>query len=224
MSDPRSRAPDGETSVEKSGPRVLMPLFLDVTGKSVLVVGAGAVATRKVAELVAARAHVRVVAPSVTAELDAMASASPSASVDADADADATAQVTIERRAFDAHDVAGAWLVIAATDDASVQARVAKACSEARVFCVAVDDPPNASAYGGALLRRGPVTIAISTSGEAPALARLMREVLEQALPDEGFVEAARALREKWKSDKTPMSSRFGELVQAFKARSSSRG
>jgi siroheme synthase-like protein len=88
---------------------------------------------------------------------------------------------------------------------------------------VAVDDPPNATAYGGAVVRRGPVTIAISTSGEAPALARMMREVLEQALPDEGFIEAARALREKWRAEKTPMTSRFGELVQAFKERSSPR-
>ena len=89
------------------------------------------------------------------------------------------------------------------------------------MFCVAVDDPPNASAYGGAILRRGPVTVAISTSGEAPALARLLREVLEQALPEESFVDAARALREKWRNEKTPMASRFGELVKAFKERSS---
>jgi uroporphyrin-III C-methyltransferase/precorrin-2 dehydrogenase/sirohydrochlorin ferrochelatase len=145
---------------------------------------------------------VKVVAPRVTDELAASA-------------------VAIEQRGFEERDVDDAWLVMAATDDAAVQARVAAACEKARVFCVAVDDPPNASAYGGAIVRRGPVTIAISTSGEAPALSRLLREVLEQALPDEGFVEAARALRERWKAEKTPMSSRFGELVQAFKERSS---
>ena len=103
-----------------------------------------------------------------------------------------------------------------ATDDAVVQRRIADECERAHVFCVAIDDPPNATAYGGAVIRRGPVTIAISTSGEAPALARLMREVLEQALPDESYVEAARALRERWKAEKTPMGSRFAELVAAF--------
>jgi siroheme synthase-like protein len=188
--------------------RVLMPLFLDVTGRTVLVVGAGVVATRKALDLVAAGARVKVVAPRATDELMASAASHPES-------------LALERRGFEERDVDDAWLVMAATDDAAVQSRVAAACEKARVFCVAVDDPPNASAYGGAIVRRGPVTIAISTAGEAPALARMMREVLEQALPDESFVEAARALREKWKADKTPMSSRFGELVQAFKARSS---
>lgn len=180
--------------------RVLLPLFLDLQGKDVLVVGGGVVAARKAAELVAAGAKVRVVALDVAEELEAIA---------------------VERRAFEERDIEGAWLVMAATDDAAVQKRVADACAKARVFCVAVDDPPNASAYGGGVVRRGPVTIAISTSGEAPALARLLREVLEQMLPDEGYVEAAQALRAKWKAEKTPMASRFGELVQAFTERSS---
>jgi siroheme synthase-like protein len=181
--------------------RVLLPLFLDLAGKHVLVVGGGTVAARKVGELCAALASVSVVAIEVTDEL-----------------ANAGA-VRIDRRAFEDRDVDDAWLVIAATDDAETQRRVAAACERAHVFCVAVDDKENASAYGGAIVRRGPVTIAISTAGEAPALARLLREVLEQALPDEGFVEAARALREKWRTEKTPMSSRFGELVAAFKTR-----
>jgi siroheme synthase-like protein len=187
-------------------PRVLLPVFLDLRDKVVLVVGAGAVAARKLEELTAMKARLRVVAPLATPEIEARASAG---------------ELTLERREFDERDVDGAWLVLASTDDADAQRRVAEACEKAQIFCIAVDDPPNASAYGGGVLRRGPVTISISTSGEAPALARLLREVLEQVLPDEGFVDAARALREKWKTDKTPMGSRFGELVQAFKERSS---
>ncbi|HSO32258.1 MAG TPA: bifunctional precorrin-2 dehydrogenase/sirohydrochlorin ferrochelatase [Labilithrix sp.] len=188
---------------DPSLPRVLLPLFLDVTGRAVLVVGAGTIASRKALDLVAAGANVHVVAPAISAELTEAAS-------------DA---LTLEQRPFEERDLDGAWLVFAATDDAAVQRRVAGACERARVFCVAVDDPPNASAYGGAVVRRGPVTIAISTSGEAPAVARLLREILEQLLPDEGYLEAARALRERWRSEKTPMGSRFAELVAAFKAR-----
>ena len=189
---------------ETRDPRVLLPLFLDVTGRKVLVVGGGTIAARKALDLVAVRARVHVVAPQIAPELTAAAGDS----------------LVLEQRTFEARDLDGVWLVIAATDDAAVQRRIAERCERARVFCVAVDDPPNASAYGGAIVRRGPVTIAISTSGEAPALARLLREILEQALPDEGYLEAARALRERWKAEKTPMASRFGELVAAFKARS----
>jgi siroheme synthase-like protein len=185
---------------EPSKTRALFPLFLDLAGKDVLLVGGGVIATRKARDLAAAGAKVRVVALDVAEEIEAVA---------------------VERRAFEERDVEGAWLVMAATDDAQVQKQIAEACQKARVFCIAVDDPDNASAYGGGVVRRGPVTIAISTSGEAPALARLMREVLEQMLPDEGFVDAARALREKWKAEKTPMGSRFGELVLTFKERSS---
>ena len=189
-----------------SEPRVLLPVFLDLRGKVVLVVGAGIVASRKIDELAALGAKLRVVAPRAEPAIEARANAG---------------ELTLERRTFEEKDVDGAWFVLASTDDAEAQKRVADACESARIFCIAVDDPPNASAYGGGVVRRGPVTIAISTSGEAPALARLLREVLEQVLPDEGYVDAARALRERWKADKTPMASRFGELVQAFKERAS---
>ena len=188
-----------------SDPRVLFPVFLDLKDKVVLVVGAGVVATRKIDELAAMGATLRVVAPRVTAEIEARASAGA---------------LTLERRAFERNDVDDAWFVLASTDDAEAQRNVAEACEKARIFCIAVDDPPNASAYSGGVVRRGPMTIAISTSGEAPAVARLLRELLEQILPDEGYLDAARALRERWKADTTPMASRFGELVQAFKERS----
>jgi uroporphyrin-III C-methyltransferase/precorrin-2 dehydrogenase/sirohydrochlorin ferrochelatase len=182
--------------------RALLPLFVDVAGKDVLVVGGGVVAERKAAELAAAGAAVRVVAPDVTDALRALADAG---------------SVAWDGRAFEDDDVAGAWLVVAATDRPEVQKRVSTAADRARIFCVAVDDPSNASAYGGAVIRRGPVTVAISTSGEAPALARLLREIFEQALPDDAFIDTARALRDKWKREATPMASRFAELVRAFK-------
>jgi siroheme synthase-like protein len=110
--------------------------------------------------------------------------------------------------------VDGAWLVFAATGDASVQRRVADAAGERRVFCVAVDDPANASAYSGAVVRRPPFTVAISSSGAAPALTRLVREVIEHVLPGERWVERATELRAKWLADGTPMGDRFAELVR----------
>ena len=180
----------------------LYPLFLKLGGKDVLVLGAGVVAEKKIADLVAAGARVRVVSPEATPAVQDLA---------------ARGVVAWEARRFEVADVAGAWLVVAATTDPGAQEAAAQAAEERRVFIIAVDDLPNTSAYSGAVIRREPFLVAISSSGEAPALSRLLRQVLEQALPDTEWVEAARALRERWKADATPMGSRFGELVRAFK-------
>jgi siroheme synthase-like protein len=164
------------------------------------------VAERKVADLLEAGASVHVVAKEPTTALGELA---------------AVGDIALEVRAFEERDIDGTWLVVAATADEAVQRHVAEVCDRVRVFCVAVDDPKNATAYGGSVLRRGNMTVAISTSGESPAVARLFRELLEQALPDESWLDAARALREKWKTERTPMTSRFAELVRAFRHRAS---
>lgn len=182
----------------------LYPLFLKLEGRDVLVVGAGSVAERKIADLVAAGARVRVVSPEATDAVEGLAE---------------RGEIAWEARAFEERDLDGAWLVIAATSDAGAQRRAAEGAESRRVFVIAVDDLPNATAYSGAVIRRDPFLVAISSSAAAPALTRLLREVLEQALPDDAWVEAARALRDKWKREGTPMSSRFGELVGDFKRR-----
>lgn len=183
----------------------LYPVFLRLAGKDVLVVGGGAVAERKVQDLLEAGARVRVVALEVTPAIDELVGAG---------------RASLERRAFEDRDVDGAWLVVAATSDPAVQARACALASASRTLSIAVDDPPNGTAYSASVIRREPITVAISSSGEAPALARLLREVLEQALPEQEWIEAARALRERWRADGTPMTSRFAELVRAFKERS----
>jgi siroheme synthase-like protein len=187
------------------GDAPLHPIFLKLEGRDVLVVGAGKVAERKIAELVDAKARVRVVAPEATDSVKALAAARA---------------VRWEARGFEEKDTDGAWLILASTDDPEVQSRVADAGYARRTFVIAVDDKKNASAYGGAVVRRGAVAIAISTSGESPALARLLREVLEHALPEREWIDAARALRDRWRADATPFESRFAELVTAFKDRS----
>ncbi len=182
----------------------LYPLFLKLQGRRVLVVGAGSVAERKVRDLLEVGAAVEVVAPRATKAI---------------ADLAARGALAWHARPFGARDAEGAWLVVAATSDAAVQRAVADATAAQRTFLVAVDDLPNASAYSGSVLRRAPYTIAISSGGEAPALTRLLREILEQVLPPEEWVAAARALRERWRAQKTPMEARFAELVRAFKER-----
>ena len=179
----------------------LYPLFLLLGGRPVVVLGAGAVAERKIEELIAAGAEVRVVAPEATDRVRALAAAS---------------SVTWEKRAFVPTDLDAVWLVVSATGDAEVQRRIFEEAEARQVFVLAVDDLPHGSAYGGAIIRRPPFIVSISSSAEAPALTRLLREVIEQALPDDRWVTAARTLRVRWKSEKTPMASRFGELLRAF--------
>ena len=179
----------------------LYPLFLLLGGRSVVVLGAGVVAERKIEELIAAGAEVRVVAPEATDRVRALAAAS---------------SLTWEDRAFVPTDLDAVWLVVSATGDAEVQRRIFEEAEARQVFVLAVDDLPHGSAYGGAVIRRPPFIVSISSSAEAPALTRLLREVIEQALPDDRWVTAARTLRARWKSEKTPMASRFGELLRAF--------
>jgi siroheme synthase-like protein len=182
----------------------LLPLFLKLEGRTALVVGAGAVAERKIVALVEAGAHVRVVAPDATDGVRALAT---------------EGRVAWRRGAFVDHDVDGAWLVFAATSDAEVQRRVSVAAEARRVFCVAVDDPANASAYSGAVVRRPPFAIAISSSGAAPALTRLVREVIEGVLPSDDWIARAEELRARWLADGTPMQDRFDELVRELRDR-----
>jgi siroheme synthase-like protein len=177
----------------------LYPLFLRLGGRRVLVVGAGTVAARKVTELRAAGAEVVVVAPEVRPEILALAE---------------RGEIVLHARPFAPGDADGAWLVIAATNATEVNREVASAAEARRIFVNAVDDPPNASAYFAAVLRRAPFTIAISSNGELPALSRLLREILESILPEERWIVAARDLRRRWKRDGTPMADRFAELVR----------
>jgi siroheme synthase-like protein len=182
----------------------LFPLFLKVDGRLVVVIGAGAVAERKVASLLEAHARIRLVAPEATETLQ-----------------DQAQRGLLEwiPRRFEEGDMEGAWLIVAATGDAETQRRVAAAAEARRAFVLAVDDPSNASAYSGAVVRRSPFVIAISSSGETPALTRIVREIIEQVLPGDDWVEHAKRLRAQWIADGTPMGERFGSLVRELKQR-----
>jgi uroporphyrin-III C-methyltransferase/precorrin-2 dehydrogenase/sirohydrochlorin ferrochelatase len=178
----------------------LFPVFLKLAGRRVLVVGGGPVATSKIDALVAAGAEITVVAPVMTAGID-------------------TSPVTRHRREFRADDVEGVWLVVAAATP-EVNREVARAAEARGVFVNAVDDPPNATAYLGGVVRRAGVTLAISTSGHAPALAGLLREALDAVLPADldRWVEEARAIRPRWIAKRVPMADRRPQLLRALNA------
>ena len=178
--------------------RELLPLFVHLDGRRVLLVGGGPVAAAKLQQLRAVGAAVLVVAPQVQDDM-------------------VQPGVTIERRAFRPADLENAWLVVAAATP-DVNREVAAAAESRRVFVNAVDDPPNATAYLSGVVRRDAVTLAISTSGEAPALAGLLREALDDVLPRDlaAWMTVARDERIKWKRDGVPMEQRRPLLLEAL--------
>jgi uroporphyrin-III C-methyltransferase / precorrin-2 dehydrogenase / sirohydrochlorin ferrochelatase len=177
---------------------VLYPAFLKLGGRRVVVVGAGPVAAAKIAGLVAAGAVVDVVAPQVRPEIQ-------------------RAGVVIHQREFQPSDVDGAWYVIAAAPPA-VNRQVLDAGEARQLFVNAVDDPENATAYAGGVVRRNGVTIAISTEGRAPALAGLLREAIDAWLPGnlDAWMTAADEARRAWKAQGVPMEDRRPQLLQVL--------
>jgi uroporphyrin-III C-methyltransferase/precorrin-2 dehydrogenase/sirohydrochlorin ferrochelatase len=175
---------------------VVYPAFLKLRGRRVLVVGAGPVAAGKIQGLLAAGARVEVVAPDVQPEIE-------------------RSGVVIHQREFRASDLDEAWYVVAAAP-APVNRQVLAAGEARQVFVNAVDDPENATAYAGGVVRRNHLTIAISTDGRAPALAGLLREALDAWLPGEldAWLDAADRARREWKAENVPMNQRRPQLLQ----------
>ncbi len=176
----------------------MFPVFLELEGRRVLVVGGGKVAAAKLGGLLEAGARVTVVAPEVGPELRREG-------------------VEVRERPFEPADLDGAWFVVAAAP-AEVNRQVAAAAEERRIFVNAVDDPASGSAYTGGVFRRGGVTVAVSTEGASPALAGLLREGLEAVIPDdiERWVDKARALREQYRAQNVPMPNRRPLLLAAL--------
>jgi siroheme synthase-like protein len=176
----------------------LFPSFLKLGGRKVVLVGGGKVASTKYAGLAAAGARVIIVAPHIAPALR-----QPGA--------------TLLERGFEPADLDGAWFVVAAATP-EVNRQVAAAAEARRIFVNAVDDVGAASAYAGGVVRRGPVTVAISTGGGAPALAGLLREALDDLLPPDlaTWAQTARTLRPAWRAAGVPLEQRRPLLLEAL--------
>ena len=145
-----------------------LPLFLHLDDQPCLVVGGGSVAARKAEALARTGARITVVAPRTGPAISKLA---------------ADGRLRIEERRFVDEDVRGVLLAIAATGDREVNRRVFEACRSRGVLVNTVDDPSLCTVTFPAIVDRGPVTVAVSTGGSAPALARYLREKIEQLLP-----------------------------------------
>jgi precorrin-2 dehydrogenase/sirohydrochlorin ferrochelatase len=145
-------------------PEKLFPMFLKLSNRPCLVVGAGAIAESKIASLLEADAQVRVVAPQVTPQVRAWAQSKA---------------VEWHQRPFEPADLDGMFLVIAATSSTELHERIFEEATRRAVLCNIVDVPPLCDFYYPSVVQRGALQIAISTAGQSPALAQRLRKQLE---------------------------------------------
>lgn len=175
-----------------------LPVFLRFDHRRAVVIGGGAVAASKIPALLAAGADVTVIAPSISAAID-------------------RSQVRALEREFTASDLDGAWFATAAATP-DVNREVREAAEVRGIFVNAADDPSNATAYLGGTIARGGVTVAISTDGEAPALAGLLREAFDELVPADIGTWARRAgeLRRQQRANGVPMAARRPQLLDVL--------
>lgn len=142
-----------------------LPVAMDVAGRRCLVVGGGRVATHRVELLVAAGAEITVISPKVTDRIRGLC---------------AEGRIEVRLRSYSRGDLRGVCLAFDATDDETVHERVAAEASDEGVMLNVADKPERCDFIMPAILRRGDLTVAVSTSGRCPALAAKIREALEE--------------------------------------------
>jgi precorrin-2 dehydrogenase / sirohydrochlorin ferrochelatase len=168
----------------------LFPLFLKLQDRRCLVVGAGTIAEGKIAGLLDTGARLTVVAPQATPQVLQWAKFS---------------KIEYLRRAFETTDLDEMFLVVASTSDSALHRQIFAEARKRGVLCNVVDVPELCDFYYPAVVQRGSLQIAVSTSGESPALAQRLRKELEvQFGPEyEAWLETLAVARADLQADKT---------------------
>ena len=158
------------------------PFFLEMNQRRCVVVGGGAVAERRVEGLLAAAASLTVISPTITAGLRRLLTEK---------------RIRHVERAYEAGDLAGYDLVFVATDEAEMNARICRDARAQGVWINSADDPAHCDFILPAVIRRGALTVAVSTGGASPAATRAIREELDQYFTADyaGFVRIAGEVR-----------------------------
>jgi precorrin-2 dehydrogenase / sirohydrochlorin ferrochelatase len=145
------------------------PIMLKLAGKKVVVVGGGRVAERKISGLIATKANITVIAPEISLELQLFVK---------------TGKIEWLAKIFSDEDIEGAFLVFAATNDRELNQKI-KDATEANSLITIADDPEESDFHVPAKVQRGRLTVAVSTGGASPTLARKIRDQLEQAFDEQ---------------------------------------
>ena len=155
------------------------PVFLDLDKTRCLVIGGGTIAERKVEALLAAGGEVTLISPELTAALRVL---------------EAAGRLTVQQRPYQRGDLKAVSLVIAATDDPALQRQIAVDAKQANILCNIADQPALCSFIVPAVVQQGDLTIAVSTNGASPALAKKIRQDLAEQFGPE-YAVALRLLR-----------------------------
>jgi precorrin-2 dehydrogenase/sirohydrochlorin ferrochelatase len=150
------------------------PAYLDLRERLCVVIGGGAIAERKTLSLIEAGAGVTVISPSLTPKLH---------------DLSASGKISHLKKNFEAQDIVGAFLAIAATDSPDVNSAAARACKKNHVLVNVAAPPEESSFIVPSVIERGELLIAVSTSGASPALSKKIRQELEKSYgPEYGLL------------------------------------
>lgn len=187
-----------------------LPLNIDVRGMTVLVVGGGAVAGRKIKALLDAGATITVVAPELSPEIDRLAAAG---------------EINSKNGCYQASDLTDVFLAVAATNDPQANRRIAADARRRGVLVTVTDAPESGNCTFPALLRRGDLEVSVSTNGSCPGFAAVVRDLLATVIGEEyGTILATLALeREKLLTEGSCstynnqiLRSRARELINEF--------
>ena len=184
----------------------LYPLMVNLVGKLVVIIGGGQVAFRKAADLLEAQALVKVISPIFHKDFRSL-------------EDKYSKKINLLEREYQANDLEGALLVFSATNNCKVNREVYQEATEKKIFINSVDDPPHCSFYVPSMLKKGDLTVAISTCGQSPSFAAKFRRDLEKNIPDDieiilsALGEARNILKTEGKFSNLSSSER-GEILK----------
>jgi len=189
------------------------PILLSLNNKKVCVIGGGKVSERKVIKLIPTGAEIHVVSPEITQEL---------------MDLSDLRKIIYHKKHYEKKDIKEAWLVFAATNNTDVNNKILKDSEREKCFCNVVDSPEECTFIVPSVIKKGDLTIAISTGGNMPAITKKIRERLEIEFPENygiylKFLGQLRSfLKDKYPSEKRIEMSRTlagSELFDFFLAK-----
>ncbi len=172
------------------------PMFVDLKGKKIIIIGGGKVAYRKVAKLLPFEAEITVIAPDICSEIQELLNNN--------------SNLILKNRNFETEDIKNAFLVISATNNNSTNQQVAQICKSQNIPINSVDDIENCTFLFPALVKKESLVIGCSTSGKAPDIAAFVKNTIEQNLPENigQIVEVLGILREELKHKVTTQKIR----------------